>query len=320
MTNNTFRFPKTAEYPMTGERYIPGILGPIQLEHFHRYLFAVQFVAGRDVIDVASGEGYGSALLSQAARSVVGVDVDAPVVAHANRQYGSPSVSYLQGDATRLPCASASADVVVSFETIEHLENHAAFVAEVRRVLRPDGLFIVSTPDRPIYDATLTEENRFHLKEMERAEFQDLLNQNFRHTHILEQRSICGSVMLNPRESAPFGLDFLDSRDGFQFQRTQGSMDSPFLVALATDGVLPVCGMSVMNSWAELDKLRGDLGYATAEMYRLQAQVDAMTKQLQTLQALSDLARAETRYLRTKLKTNSVSSADPTRSSGNPRG
>lgn len=309
MTNDTFRFPKTADYPMTGERYIPGILGPIQLEHFHRYLFAVQFVHGCDVIDVASGEGYGSALLSQAARSVVGVDVDRDVVAHANRQYGSSSLCYRQGDATRLPSDSGSADVVVSFETIEHLEDHQAFVSEVRRVLRPGGLFIVSTPDRPIYDATLTEANRFHLKEMDRSEFQALLSQSFRNTHVLEQRSVCGSIMLNAAASERTGLDFLDTRDGVQFERTQGTMNSPFLVALATDGALPVCAPSIMNSWAELDKLRGDLGYATAETYRLQAQVNAMQAQIQAaqqeiqrLQALSDLARAETRFLRSKAK------------------
>src|SRR5579875_3420431 len=123
----TFKFPETATYPMTGERYIPGVLGPIQVEHFHRYLFAMRFVQELDVIDVASGEGYGSALLAQSARSVIGVDCDAGIVEHANRQYGSRSLSFISGDAVRLPCSSASADVVVSFETIEHLEDHDAF-------------------------------------------------------------------------------------------------------------------------------------------------------------------------------------------------
>ena len=102
-------------------------------------------------MDVASGEGYGSFLLGQAARSVVGVDVDQKAVDFANENYMSERVSFRRGDAVKLPIEDQSVDVVVSFETIEHFADQSGFVAEIDRVLRPDGLVIISSPDREIY-------------------------------------------------------------------------------------------------------------------------------------------------------------------------
>jgi SAM-dependent methyltransferase len=329
MKTSTFHFPKTADVPITGERYIPGTLGPIQLEHFHRYLFTLKFAENSDVVDVASGEGYGSALLSQVAKSVIGIDVDSDIVQHANRCYGSQSLSFRSGNATKLPCDSASVDVVASFETIEHLEDHDSFLAEVKRVLRADGLLVVSTPDRPVYNATLTEKNQYHLKELDRLEFQDLLSKYFRNFKIFEQRSIHGSVMADILEAGD-GMEFFHSEDGTDFEAFQNKMDSPFLVAVASDGALPPCGPSVMNSMGEIEKLRGDLGFAVPEMLRLQAQIplleqryaeletqmkaqseqlqaqraqiETQREQLRKAETFAELARAETQYLRQRLK------------------
>ena len=72
----------------TGERYIPTMMQPeVAVEHWHRYLIASRFVAGKRVLDIACGEGYGSALLSQTAASVVGVDISADAVQHASEAY-----------------------------------------------------------------------------------------------------------------------------------------------------------------------------------------------------------------------------------------
>jgi SAM-dependent methyltransferase len=316
MKTSTFHFPKTTDVPMTGERYVPGFPGPIQLEHFHRYLFTLKFAENRDVVDVASGEGYGSALLSQVAKSVIGIDVDSEVVEHANRCYGSQSLSFRSGNATKLPCDSASVDVVASFETIEHLEDHYSFLTEVKRVLRADGLLVVSTPDRPVYDATLTEKNQYHLKELDRLEFQELLSKYFRNFKIFEQRSIYGSLIVDIL-GVRNGIEFFHSENGTDFEAIQNRMDSPFLVAVASDGALPPYGPSVMSSTGELEKLRGDLGYASAEMWRLQAemplleqryaeletQLKVQSEQLRKAETFAELARAETQYLRQKLKT-----------------
>jgi lipopolysaccharide biosynthesis protein/ubiquinone/menaquinone biosynthesis C-methylase UbiE len=126
----------------TGER--------IHAERRHRYLFALKFCEGLDVLDVAAGEGYGASLLATVARTVIGVDIAQDAVDHANRNYGNDRLSYRQGAATALPVDDQAVDVIVSFETLEHLTEHDRFLGEIRRVLRPGGVLIMSSPDREI--------------------------------------------------------------------------------------------------------------------------------------------------------------------------
>lgn len=316
MQSSFFSFPSGADLPWTGERYLPGMQGPIQLEHFHRYLFALRFAQDRDLIDVASGEGYGSALLAQVAKAVIGVDVDATSVENGNRRYGFPKLSFRVGDATNLPCESDSFDVAVSFETIEHVEDHDAFLSELKRVLRDDGIVVISTPDRPHYQAILTDPNPFHLKELDRQEFLSLLAKHFRHVTVFEQRSLYGSVMINGDKRVAGVLEFFHSENGTDFRRIENGMNSPYLVALASDNELPCCATSVMDSPAEIEKLRGDLGFATGEMWKLQSRVpeleaqclalkdrvEQLTEELKKTKVLTELAKAETHYLRSKMK------------------
>src|SRR5689334_12156293 len=138
----------SAPLEFTGERFVPGIAGGIAHEHWHRYAFARRFVPQRRVVDVACGEGYGSALLAASAATVTGIDIDAATVAHAARQYGAANVRFAVGSAAALPLPDASADVVVSFETIEHLpaEAQPRMLAEFARVLAPGGIIVLSSP------------------------------------------------------------------------------------------------------------------------------------------------------------------------------
>ena len=118
-------------------------------EHVARYRFAKEFVRGKRVLDIACGEGYGAAGLARAgARSVVGIDVSADVCDHARRKYGLDARA---GDAQAIPLPDRSIDVIVSFETIEHVDQPGVFLGECARVLVPDGMLIVSTPNRPVY-------------------------------------------------------------------------------------------------------------------------------------------------------------------------
>src|SRR5690348_16658777 len=105
------------ELPWTGERLVTSLGGDIVLEHLHRYAFANQLVASKDVLDIASGEGYGSFLLASQARSVIGVDYSTESVLHAQEKYGASNLRFCVGDCRCIPLPAASVDVVVCFET-----------------------------------------------------------------------------------------------------------------------------------------------------------------------------------------------------------
>src|SRR5512142_3417824 len=136
----------------TGERFRPGPPGEIWIGHWHRYHFAARWAAGRRVLDVACGEGYGSALLARSAARVTGVDVSQAAVAHARRTYaGLANLEFVQASCTRLPLADGSIDLAVSFETLEHIAEQAQFMDELARVLAPSGVLVLSCPNKLEY-------------------------------------------------------------------------------------------------------------------------------------------------------------------------
>ena len=187
-----------ADLEFTGERYVPGTAGEIAHEHWHRYAFARAFVDGRRVLDAACGEGYGSALLGAAALHVTGVDIDAHTLAHARSVYADrANVEFIEGSAAALPLPDACVDVVVSFETIEHLQaaDQPRMLSEFARVLRPDGLLIVSSPNRPEYSDARNHVNPFHLHELDRDELAQLIEPHFPAWHWYRQRRYLGSAL-----------------------------------------------------------------------------------------------------------------------------
>src|SRR5436190_10605249 len=104
--------PLTTIPEFTGERFLPSCSGEIAYEHWHRYAFARRFVAGKRVLDVACGEGYGSALLAQVAATVTGIDIDAAAVAHARESYAAlTNLRFNEGSAATLPLLDGSVDV-----------------------------------------------------------------------------------------------------------------------------------------------------------------------------------------------------------------
>jgi SAM-dependent methyltransferase len=180
-----------SDLTFTGERFLPGCAGEIAYEHWHRYAFARRFVAGRRVLDAACGEGYGASLLAAAAASVVGVDIDAATVAHARAQYAKVErLRFVEGSCAGLPLPDAAVDVVVSFETVEHLPaaDQPRMVAEFARVLVPGGLLVISSPNRRAYSDDRQYANAFHQHELYRDEFAALLTPAFPAQHWYHQR------------------------------------------------------------------------------------------------------------------------------------
>jgi SAM-dependent methyltransferase len=186
----------------TGERFLPGASGEIWYEHWHRYHFAAKLVVEREVLDVACGAGYGSALLATRARHVVGADISSEAIQHAQAVYAPvPNLEFRQADCAALPFADASFDAVISFETIEHIETQEKFLDEVRRVLRPEGLFILSSPNKLEYSERRHCINPYHLRELYRDELAVLLASRFPHTTWFGQRMSFFSVVWPERQA-----------------------------------------------------------------------------------------------------------------------
>jgi SAM-dependent methyltransferase len=179
----------------TGERYTPEVKGAIWHEHWHRYALARPLAAGRRVLDAACGEGYGSYLLAQVAAEVTGIDVSSEAVAHAGARYAAPNLRYVHGSVAALPLADGSVDLVVSFETIEHLLQQAEMLAEFRRVLVPHGVLVISSPNRPVYSGEAEGHNEFHVRELDRAELAALLDPRFPQQRWYCQRVVAHSML-----------------------------------------------------------------------------------------------------------------------------
>jgi len=230
----------TPEVPLswTGERLTTAAESQVQTEHFHRYFLARSLCRDLDVLDVAAGEGYGSALLAQTARSVVGVELDAETIAHARRSYASSNLNFLEGDARQIPLPDHSVDMVVSFETIEHFSEHDYFLAEVRRVLRPGGRLLISSPERDCYSSVSDSANPHHVKELTGSEFLTLLQKNFSHVLMQGQRTILGSLLV--AENAPTisqkSSPLIFERHGPErFEVSQNLPRPVYLLAMASD-------------------------------------------------------------------------------------
>jgi SAM-dependent methyltransferase len=187
----------------TGERVIPGQVDVDLLnEHMARYAFAARLARGKRALDAGCGAGYGSAELARAAHSVVGIDNAADAIEYARASYLAPNLTFEQGSCTALPCADGAFDLVVAFEVIEHLADWREFLQEARRVLAPNGQFIVSTPNKLYYGESrgAQGENPFHVHEFEFAEFRDELRAVFPHVSMFLENHVEG-VTFRPHHS-----------------------------------------------------------------------------------------------------------------------
>ncbi|MFP1786000.1 class I SAM-dependent methyltransferase [Lonsdalea quercina] len=183
----------------TGERFIPSedVEEKLIYEHYHRYEYVADFVKGKKVLDIASGEGFGSEILSRTASSVIGIDIDKETVDYAKDKYKDNSkIQFQCGSVTSIPLEDKSVDVIVSFETIEHISEHNEMLDEFKRVLKKDGLVIISTPDKKVYTDESGEVNKFHVKELYKQEFLDVLQLYFKNIKACGQRFLTLSSII----------------------------------------------------------------------------------------------------------------------------
>jgi len=227
----------------TGERFIPTEVGEIRYEHMHRYGWVQGLCAGLAVLDIACGEGYGSALLAKMANTVIGVDISQDAVDHASRNYsGQKNLGFLQGSATEIPAADHSFDIVVSFETLEHLAEQEQMLAELRRVLKPTGILVISSPNKKVYSDERNYVNEFHVKELYFDEFDALLRRHFGAARYFGQRFLTGSAML-PLDASADHYDAILLEDGQAKAATLLSDQNMYFVAVCASSadLLPAC-------------------------------------------------------------------------------
>lgn len=233
----------------TGERLETFVQNESTIEHLHRYAIAMELVGGKTVLDIACGEGYGAALLSQKASHVTGMDIDQATIEKAKAKYRHNNLRFETANAEKIPAGDQQFDVVVSFETLEHVSNQPAMLLEIKRVLKPDGLLIISTPEKKNYSDKSGYQNPFHTKELYRAELEAMLRSCFSRLEIYSQ--------------APLTVSYITGRPGSTLQYYNGdyekihsgaAIEPLYLVALASDQELPVLTSSLFSGASMLEQ------------------------------------------------------------------
>lgn len=270
----------------TGERFIPGVEDKkLEIEHFQRYKSISGIVKGKYVIDAACGEGYGSRILADSASKVIGIDIDAGTIDRASKTYASvENLSYIQGSIANLSSIEdKSVDIVVSFETIEHvneeIQNH--FLEEIFRVLKSEGILVMSTPNKEIYSDLYNYHNEFHIKEFYKDEFVGFLKKKFENIQLYNQYFEVTSII---------DKNF-DEESELQYYKNLKEYDyeGKYFIALASNVKLPSESISsvFMNSTKEYEanihriiELQDDVVERNEHIKRLDCQIEKIIDNL----------------------------------------
>ena len=283
----------SSELPFTGERFVPGTQGEIWVEHWHRYHFAARWAAGKRVLDVACGEGYGSALLARTAARVTGVDLSSAAVEHARRRYAAlGNVAFECAPCTGLALADASVDVAVSFETIEHIAEQDAFLDELARVLTPEGVLLLSCPNKLEYSDKRGFANEFHVRELYRDELGGLVARRFPECTWYGQRATFFSLIA-PEAPAPAAGQLVEVEESHP-EDASPRLESPlyFLVVASRRRAsldAPAPALSVLadrGDWVHRDyeKVMGELQHTARRGLALEEQLVQRERSIAGLQ------------------------------------
>lgn len=207
----------------------------------HRYVLAGEVVSGCKVLDAACGEGYGSFYLAARAGKVTGVDVSEQAIAHAKDRYQAENLAFEVADCRKLPYPDGAFDCIISFETLEHLVEQEELLGEFRRVLAPEGFLLISSPDKAVYSGKLKNENPYHLRELYRGEFEQLLAREFPAVELLGHKLAFHSLIWRIDDGESSTSDKPAEPLSAAFHRAQGqrvtrvsspSEDAVYLLAL----------------------------------------------------------------------------------------
>jgi len=186
----------------TGERVVKGSTPErIWLDHMGRYEFASRYVKEKNLLDISCGTGYGSKYLYDAgATKVIGVDISSEIIDFARTQHQINGLEFKVGDIQKLDFPGNHFDVITCFETIEHVQSQKKAFMELKRVLKPKGLLIISSPNRKLTSPRKSindrPDNPFHTKEFSTIEFISVVENYFGILKVYGQRSISKLFLL----------------------------------------------------------------------------------------------------------------------------
>ena len=226
----------------SGERFTPECVREIWYEHIHRYAFAGELVRNKRVLDAACGEGYGAAQLARTARSVSAVDISDASISHAQQRYHAENLQFQVADCCDLPYEDDEFECVVSFETLEHLEDQAGLLREFRRVLEPGGFLLISSPDKSVYTDRYHNENQFHIRELYQNELEELIAAQFPVHRLLLQKLLFHSTIWS--DEPGLNCVYQQADDNEITSLTTPGHDAMYFMAIcaADESALPVLG------------------------------------------------------------------------------
>jgi 2-polyprenyl-3-methyl-5-hydroxy-6-metoxy-1,4-benzoquinol methylase len=238
------------------ERFVPDQMQGdlIEAEHLVRYWWASDVARGRRVLDAGCGVGYGTNLMSRAgASAATGVDV-ANAVIEAAIPDAAPGVSFVAADLKALPFEDASFDVVVCFEVIEHVEAPEEVIAELTRVLAPEGVLLVSSPNPDAY----VPGNPHHVREFRAAELREIVDRHLAHSEVRRQFDWVASAVVDDAVAGLDGLDRLHALEAAKAASQRAGTES-YAIVIASDAELPqtaprlvATGVAEPRRWLEL--------------------------------------------------------------------
>jgi ubiquinone/menaquinone biosynthesis C-methylase UbiE len=210
----------------TGERFVPKKEKNTftVIEHYHRYNAVAPYMKGLNVLDAGSGAGYGSYLLSDYAKSVTGIDISREAVGFSNETYARERdhLKYITASVGKMPFEDAVFDAVVSFEVIEHIspKMQELFLKEIKRVLKPDGFAVVSSPNREVYSEEIGFSNPYHISELTIDEFKNKISEHFLSSRYYYQTYEPFSIIFDDEHQSNKPFNIIDIQEGSYYHRT----------------------------------------------------------------------------------------------------